>query len=393
MLIAHLSDAHLGRRQYGLEERRDDYIAAFRSALSIIAEREVDLVLIAGDLFNDLNPQPAIYREVIEALKSLRKPVVVIGGNHDWRYTSPNSSPVQVVALLESVKFLKFGEFVDFNDVRVIGFSSIPKDLGHKVRRMVRRSLRSNGRNLLVVHQLVLGTPGAPVAEDAWTIGSEVLEGLDVDYIAGGHVHVHALKHPALPLWYSGSLEAWDLNDFEQWVYRGGKLDKVVDQADKGFLLVDLSSAPKVEPVVVPRRRRLIRVKMLYEALDPFKLRKDFEDLKAFDIDGAILRIELVGGLSGGYSVRDLEVHKLKRVFTRVLKIDVGLYLSKRVEERVERYRALSVRELTKEVLLRHLSGFENAEFAVSALLKAMDYLEEGDEEKALSLVRDVAFS
>lgn len=395
MLVAHVSDAHLGRRQYGLEERREDYIRAFREAFSIIGEKDVDLVLIAGDLFNDLNPQPSIYREAIDALKALRKPVVIIGGNHDWRPTAPGASPLQVVASLEFVKFLGQNDFVDFDNLRIIGISSITKDLAPRVFNMARRMVRNNVKNLLMVHQAVSGIPALrSIGEDVWTVGRELLDGLNVDYIAGGHVHIHALKHPDLPLWYSGSLEAWDLNDFERWVYDGGKLSKVSDQADKGFLLVEVGEKPSIRPVRIPKRRRLVRVDVVYEDfVEPSKLRRDLESLRVFDLNDVVLHIGVRGELKGGVSVRDLEVHKLKRIFSRPLRADLNLCLAKVVRRGEGVHQGLSIRDITKQVLLRQLAGAQNAEALADALLKAMDYLEAGDEGKALTALKNVVFN
>jgi len=75
VLIAHLSDVHLGRRQYGLEARAKDYELAFLRAIDEIIglreERGVDLVLVSGDLFDNPRPSPSTYLTAIKALVGL----------------------------------------------------------------------------------------------------------------------------------------------------------------------------------------------------------------------------------------------------------------------------------------------------------------------------------
>ncbi|WP_312113814.1 exonuclease SbcCD subunit D [Brevibacillus reuszeri] len=86
MRILHTADWHFGRQLEGKDRRAEQ--AAFVDELARIAdEREVDLVLIAGDVYDSVNP-PAWAEELFyEALERLsaegRRAVVVIAGNHD----------------------------------------------------------------------------------------------------------------------------------------------------------------------------------------------------------------------------------------------------------------------------------------------------------------------
>ena len=88
--LLHMADVHLGARHRDLgaaaQQQRERQFAAFRRAVDTAIEREVDAVLIAGDLF-DSNAQPQ--RSVEKAASELRRladhgiPVVVIPGTHD----------------------------------------------------------------------------------------------------------------------------------------------------------------------------------------------------------------------------------------------------------------------------------------------------------------------
>jgi len=86
MRILHTADWHFGRQLEGRDRRAEQ--AAFVDELCrIVEEQAVDLVLIAGDVYDSVNP-PAWAEELFyEALERLaadgRRGVVVIAGNHD----------------------------------------------------------------------------------------------------------------------------------------------------------------------------------------------------------------------------------------------------------------------------------------------------------------------
>lgn len=85
MKLLHTSDWHVGKAIRG-ESRADEHRAVL-SEIAEIAEREtVDVVIVAGDLFDSATPtaeaEDIVYRALL-ALAQNRTPVVVIAGNHD----------------------------------------------------------------------------------------------------------------------------------------------------------------------------------------------------------------------------------------------------------------------------------------------------------------------
>ena len=50
--FVHLSDSHLGYRQYGLKRRLKDWTRATQEIVNYAVKNEVDFVLHSGDLFN-----------------------------------------------------------------------------------------------------------------------------------------------------------------------------------------------------------------------------------------------------------------------------------------------------------------------------------------------------
>ena len=85
MRILHTADWHAGRVLRGVD-RTPEIAQALGEILEIAQSERVDLILVAGDLFDTPNPSADAERAVYEFfLRSgqLGIPSVVIAGNHD----------------------------------------------------------------------------------------------------------------------------------------------------------------------------------------------------------------------------------------------------------------------------------------------------------------------
>jgi DNA repair protein SbcD/Mre11 len=83
--ILHTSDWHVGKVLKG-RDRHDEHVAALASLVSIAGKEDVDLVLIAGDMFETVAPTARSQGLVMRTLLALRqegRQVVAIAGNHD----------------------------------------------------------------------------------------------------------------------------------------------------------------------------------------------------------------------------------------------------------------------------------------------------------------------
>lgn len=96
MKLLHTSDWHLGKRL--LNKDRFEEQQSVMKEITIIAEKEnVDIIIIAGDLFDTYSPSNAAQRLLYETLQNLshfgKRPVIAIAGNHDSpeRIESPES--------------------------------------------------------------------------------------------------------------------------------------------------------------------------------------------------------------------------------------------------------------------------------------------------------------
>ncbi len=86
MRILHTSDWHIGKR-LGSYSRLEEQERVFQEIQEISLSQSVDLILVAGDLFDTFHPSIEAERLYYRTLKMLSQdgkvPVIVIAGNHD----------------------------------------------------------------------------------------------------------------------------------------------------------------------------------------------------------------------------------------------------------------------------------------------------------------------
>ena len=82
--ILHTSDWHVGRRIRG-RDRSEEHRAVLAELIEIAVSNQVDLTVVAGDLFDASSPTALSEEIVWRALLDLAEvsPVVVVAGNHD----------------------------------------------------------------------------------------------------------------------------------------------------------------------------------------------------------------------------------------------------------------------------------------------------------------------
>ena len=128
--IIHTADWHLGQTFFGYD--RDDEHEAFLSWLTdLLVQRQTDVLLIAGDVFDVANPSAAAQRRFFRFLREAnrRNPhlqIVLIAGNHDSaaRLEAP-------IPLLEELN-TSIGGIVPRTDLCKIDFDSLLVPLYNK---------------------------------------------------------------------------------------------------------------------------------------------------------------------------------------------------------------------------------------------------------------------
>lgn len=193
MKILHTGDLHLGSAFSGLshgesERRRAAQLDNFCAIVDLAAIESVDLVLIAGDLFDTPRVPRAVSDLVFDALAGLSCPVVIAPGNHDpYRAESTYDSeifPENVFVFaseeLERFSFPNIGGGVD-----VFGYAFLGSDLAASpLESAPDRACLGEGLSILLAH----GDLDLPLSKYG-PIRSSDLARCGADYVALGHVH------------------------------------------------------------------------------------------------------------------------------------------------------------------------------------------------------------
>lgn len=245
MKFAHLADVHIGAwRDPALKNLN---LEAFRRAVHIILEKQLDFVLIAGDLFNTALPSLEHLKQTVGLLKRLRKqniPVYVVPGSHDY---SPGGRTI--IDVLEEAELL-----VNVMQGEVIGNKlrlkfTVDDKTGAKITgvRGKRGSLEKKDFEMLDVKPLEQ-EPGFKIFMFHTALDElkpEELEKMEsmpatempsnFDYYAGGHVHIVEQKsitgyknlvYPG-PVFPANFAELWKLGKGGFYIYTDGKTEFV----------------------------------------------------------------------------------------------------------------------------------------------------------------------
>ncbi|MBO0938774.1 exonuclease SbcCD subunit D C-terminal domain-containing protein [Fibrella sp. HMF5335] len=85
MKILHTADWHLGKRLYR-SDLRDDHAYFLNWLIDTVQQRQVDVLLISGDVFDTTNPNDGsmqLYYQFLTQLLPLSVTIIITGGNHD----------------------------------------------------------------------------------------------------------------------------------------------------------------------------------------------------------------------------------------------------------------------------------------------------------------------
>ncbi|WP_430811701.1 MULTISPECIES: exonuclease SbcCD subunit D C-terminal domain-containing protein [unclassified Carboxylicivirga] len=101
MRILHTSDWHIGQKLHGYE-REDEHRLFFQWLKQLINEQYIDVLLVAGDIFDvgfpSNNALKLYYNFLTSLIDSHCKQVIITGGNHD--YISTLEAPSEILAAL-----------------------------------------------------------------------------------------------------------------------------------------------------------------------------------------------------------------------------------------------------------------------------------------------------
>ncbi|HJQ19616.1 MAG TPA: metallophosphoesterase [Gemmatimonadaceae bacterium] len=303
MRLVHLSDLHLGYRQYqrltptGINQREWDVANTFRRAIDRVIDIAPELIVVSGDVFHSSRPTNAAilhaFRQFMRLRTSLPETrIVVIAGDHDTPRTTESGS---IMGLFEQI-----GLHVAASEPRQFHFAELETSVlaipdGHDIARMPNDAAK---HNVLVMHCDVDDVVPRYYAElDRATVklSRGDLAASRWSYVALGHYHSH--QRVADNAFYAGSLDFTSLNVWFD-------LD---EHPRKGFVVFDLETGE--------HRFEAVEESRAFIDLAPI----DARDLSVVEVNAAIQSI--VERVKGGIDdkVVRLVVRDIPRAVAREL--------------------------------------------------------------------------
>ena len=287
MRFAHLSDSHLGHRQYGLLERENDFYDVFARNIDKIIEKDVDFVIHSGDLFDNNRPSTealVAFQKALLRLNEAKIPIYAIAGNHDT-ILRKGAMPPQVLFRDIGLKLISPDRpYYQEGAVLICRLpyvansqKSVLIDRYNQLSRLAEKSIKS----ILVSHQ---GIQKYMPDETAEIELSDLPK--NFDYYAMGHIHNYIEEdYGKGKLVYPGSMEIWRTNESND-NYR---------QFGKGFCVVDLSyDTPQVERVAIDLPREFYSEIIDYDKFHE-RLYRIKEEISELD-NKPMLDLTVVGG-------------------------------------------------------------------------------------------------
>jgi DNA repair protein SbcD/Mre11 len=250
MKLVHLSDLHLGYRQYhrttsaGLNQREADVAAAFKKTIDAVIELRPDVIVIGGDVFHSVLPTKPAILLAFQQFSSLREmlpdaTVVMVAGNHDTPRTTETGHIIRLFKTLGVAVVDTEPKRLTFRDGE-LSVLAVPSGIRPRPPFDPDASAKYN---VLLIHDAVEGVVKrfGPLAEIGYgDLKVEELNASRWDYVALGHYHVY---HQIAPnAYYSGSLEYTSTN---VWGEVDDEMEKRVNGKrvpGKGFVVHDLAT-------------------------------------------------------------------------------------------------------------------------------------------------------
>lgn len=316
MRLVHLSDLHLGFRQFqrttptGINQREWDVAQSFTRAVDRVIELRPDIVLFAGDVFHTVRPtNPAILHAFAQFSRLMRELpdaiVVIVAGNHDMPRSSETLcilrlfAPLGIHVVDAEPRRLTFAD----HGLSILAMPAVPPG------EFLIEPDPSARINILVMHGEVDGTVpnfDATVDPSALKVPAAVVAAPGWDYVALGHIHTYEKVGPQA--FYCGSLDYTSPNVW-------GEIEQQRAQKLPGKMMIerDLESGKQTfHPLPVTR-----------EFLDLPKI--DGRGLSAADLDAAIAAAvaRVNGGIDGKVVrlvVRDVPRHVARELDHKTLR-------------------------------------------------------------------------
>ncbi len=274
MKLLHIADLHAGKRLYDRIGRNEDLSYALEQVKNICKEEGVDLLIVAGDIFDKRNPDfesQALILEFLTEMNSVGLHILLIAGNHDSYdfmkiyknlrklanihvFDRPSANIKESIFQYEQLKVA----CLPYPDERVLTHfdeerrRSYAEKVAYYMKALAREVEDSRYRvlvsHLMIEKAKVAGSELQSSVSPYYTVRADTIPDT-FQYVALGHVHRNQrIEGTASKVYYSGSLYQIDFSE------KG--MDKFVN------LIVLEDGMAKVEPIRLDLKRQLVEIRL-----------------------------------------------------------------------------------------------------------------------------------
>lgn len=235
----HLSDTHLGSRQYSIREREEDFYDAFSEAIGIAINSGVDFVIHSGDLFDEHRPDNralSVFRDNVIQLQAKNIPFYMIMGDHDR--PKRDDIPASKIFDFLGVRILGLEEYEGIihkkgsEEILIGGISNMKGLRRERLKGEYEKANLQASRYrmaVLISHQAV-----SPyfIAEQSEAMSDELP--VNFNYMAFGHIHNRMEKRIGNSIFsYAGSTEIKSTNEIDMFMRFGKSVNMVSIEGDE----------------------------------------------------------------------------------------------------------------------------------------------------------------
>jgi len=405
MKIAIASDFHIGFGNGTLRER--EAFEQAKEAFELALVEKADLLLLAGDLFNDDVPSQEDWHQMFRLFSLLRKqkseakvkyskgsefkefyfthlPVIAIAGTHEFRGKDFKNAleVLQEAGCLVYLHAAKAELEIGGEKIVVQGLSGVPEKKALDALRMWNPLPEKNALNFLLLHQSIKDFLDFGDDMVATVSLSDLPKGFDL--IVNGHLHASESKY------------------FEErnFLMPGStvitQMKKLESARPKGIFLFETGSK-KIAFMPLPRQRKFFFEKIDFKGASPGQVKEAVEKKILALLESAkeipLIKLKLKGSLAKGVSSSSLDLKFLEGKFGEkaIVAIDADFeeesFRQKLQQLRDSHLGKKSIAAMGFELLLKNLAETDFKDYFDAK--RIFDLLAEGNVDKVVELLSE----
>ncbi len=252
--IMHISDTHLGYRQYMLGERETDFYESFEKAIDMAIEEHVDIIVHSGDIFETSHPSNQalkIFKDALMRINGKIKYFAVLGDHDRPRkrdYPAPNLFDFLGIRVLGINELEHEVLHIDNKELLVAGLSNLKGIYANRILEEFKKAdlLAQNFKYSIFVGHEGISTF---LPDENWEVDFKDLP-KNFNYLAFGHLHSRVIREYGKGYFaYAGSTEIHSEEEIVNYKKDG-----------KGVFLVDLDSDINIEKLNIDTIRPQERI-------------------------------------------------------------------------------------------------------------------------------------